>query len=59
MSTKRQTQKAIQVCAHWQGMAKPVVMNMLMKHCATKAQEQGTVFTYFSFQDCCPKGVSF
>jgi len=29
MSTKRQTQKAIQVCAHWQGMAEPVVMGML------------------------------
>lgn len=29
MSAKRQTQKAIQVCAHWQGMAEPVVMGML------------------------------
>ncbi len=29
MSAKRQTQKAIQVCAHWQGMADPVVMGML------------------------------
>lgn len=29
MSIKRQTQKAIQVCAHWQGMAEPVVMGIL------------------------------
>ncbi len=29
MSTKRQTQKSIQVCAHWQGMTKPVVMGTL------------------------------
>ena len=29
MSAKRQIQKAIQVCAHWQGIAEPVVMGML------------------------------
>jgi serine/threonine-protein kinase HipA len=29
MSTKRQTQKAIQVCGHWQGMQDPVVMGTL------------------------------
>lgn len=29
MITKRQIQKSIQVCAHWQGMAEPVVMGML------------------------------
>ena len=29
MSAKRQKQKAIQVCAHWQGMAEPIVMGML------------------------------
>lgn len=29
MSAKRQTQKAIQVCAQWHGMAQPVVMGML------------------------------
>jgi serine/threonine-protein kinase HipA len=29
MNAKRQTQKSIQVCAHWQGMAEPVVMGML------------------------------
>lgn len=29
MSTKRQTQKAIQVCSHWQGMQDPVVMGTL------------------------------
>jgi len=29
MSAKRNTQKAIQVCAHWQGMADPVVMGVL------------------------------
>jgi len=28
MSAKRQTQKAIQVCAHWQGMAEPNVYDM-------------------------------
>lgn len=29
MSSKRQMQKAIQVCAHWQGMNEPVVMGTL------------------------------
>ena len=29
MKIKRQTQKAIQVCAHWQGMIEPVVMGTL------------------------------
>ncbi len=29
MSAKRQAQKAIQVCAHWQGMAEPIVMGTL------------------------------
>lgn len=29
MSAKRPAQKAIQVCAHWQGMAEPVVMGIL------------------------------
>lgn len=29
MSTKRQMQKSIQVCAHWEGMAEPVVMGIL------------------------------
>ena len=29
MSKKGQVQKAVQVCAHWQGMAEPVVMGML------------------------------
>lgn len=29
MSTKRQTQKAIQVCAHWQGLEKPLIMGTL------------------------------
>jgi serine/threonine-protein kinase HipA len=29
MSAKRNTQKAIQVCAYWQGMADPVVMGVL------------------------------
>jgi serine/threonine-protein kinase HipA len=29
MSTKRQMQKAIQVCAHWHGMVEPIVMGTL------------------------------
>ncbi len=29
MSAKRQTQKAIQVCAHWQGMDEPIFIGML------------------------------
>ena len=29
MSAKRQTQKTIQICAHWQGMAQPIVMGTL------------------------------
>ena len=29
MSAKRNTQKSIQVCAHWQGMADPVVMGVM------------------------------
>lgn len=29
MSPKLKSQKAIQVCAHWQGMAEPIVMGML------------------------------
>ena len=29
MNAKRNTQKSIQVCAHWQGLADPVVMGVL------------------------------
>lgn len=29
MNTKRQTQKAIQVCAHWQGLEEPLLMGTL------------------------------
>lgn len=46
MSAKRQTQKAIQVCAHWQGIADPVVMGIL--HASPSRSKEIFSFEYDS-----------